>query len=119
MDLQTPPVIMGVVLTVGLTHYLASTETVPLLSYLGVAVIFAVFALGFYMNIDALKAPESPFNKHASPFFIAFWAIGSLAYGMWKLHNNQHTVFLYIFGVGIGITVIYSVYASSLRSKHT
>ena len=118
MDLQTPPIIIGLVLTVGLTHFLASTEMVPILSYLGVVIIFAVFALGFYMNIDSLKCPESPFNKHTSPFFIAFLVIGSLAYGIWKLYKGPHAVFLYIFGIGICLTVIYAVYALSLRSKN-
>ena len=117
MDLQTPPIIIGVVLTVGLIHHLVKSETLSLLSYLAVAIIFAVFALGFYMNIDSLKCPESPFNKHTSPFFIAFLVIGSLAYGIWKLYKGPHAVFLYIFGIGMAITVVYLIYAKSQRNE--
>lgn len=116
IDLQTPLIIIGVILIVGLVHYLAITETLSFLSYLAVAIIFAVFGFAFYVNIDSLKCPESPFNKHTSPYFIACCVIASLGYGIWKLYNGPHTVFIYIFCIGITITVIYAILSAFLRN---
>ncbi len=104
MDMQIPPVIFGVVLLIGLAAATGNREYAELISIrvlITVLVLsFGSIGLGFYVNYDSLKAPESPFNKHVSPLLLGAVTAGALVFSMWRAHGSRYNFLVYIFAAG-------------------
>ena len=121
IDIQLTLVIVGILLLVGLVHLITypeySLKHPSLILYPGVAAVFTIFAFGYYSNMSSLKYPESPFNKHVSPLFIAIQIIGALAYAIWKINKSPYHHLLFVFGAAIVAAIFISVYLENIRTK--
>jgi hypothetical protein len=121
IDSQLPPVILGILLLVGLVHMITSpefdTRSSIWMPYLGVVIIYAILAFGYYSNMSSLECPESPFNKHQSPLFLGIIIIGGMAYAMRKVDGSAYQHLKYLFGVTIAVAVIMIVCLGRVRKK--
>ena len=121
IDAQLPAVIIAILLLIGLVHLLTNPESTlgpsSLLPYVGLAFIFAVLIFGYYSNMSSLKCPESPFNKHVSPFFLGLVIIGGFIYAAWEVNKSPYHHLVYVFSVMIGIAFCMAIYLGHLRTK--
>lgn len=121
IDSQFPAVITAILLLIGLVHLIthpeSSLKSSSLLPYVGLAVIFAILTFGYYSNMSSLKCPESPFNKHVSPFFLGLVIIGGFIYAAWKVNKSPYQHLVYVFSVLIGIAFCIAIYLGHIRTK--
>ncbi|MFC1886469.1 hypothetical protein ACFLZM_05375 [Thermodesulfobacteriota bacterium] len=121
IDTQLTPVFIGILLLIGLVHLVTNPEfsmkSPSLMIYPGVAVISAIFAFGYYSNMSSLECPESPFNKHMSPFFISVITIAGLAYAIWKVNKTPFHHLIFIFGALIAAAIFMAVYITIRSNK--
>ena len=120
MDNQMPPILIGILLVVPVVNYVATAGPMTGLSaavvYLVVVLAFASFSWGIYLNIDSLRYPESPFNKHTSPVVIGVLVAGCLGYSAWTLRGGQLDGLVYLFAAGAVAAMAAMLYA--LKRQH-
>lgn len=121
IDTQLTTVIVGILLLIGLVHMVTNPEfsinSPSLIIFPGIAVVLAIFAFGYYCNMSSLKCPESPFNKHVSPIFLALIIIGSLAYALWKVNKSPYHYLVFVFGAAIAATIFMGIYLEYVRTR--
>ena len=121
IDIQLTPVVIGILLLVGLVHLVSNPEFSikypSLLLYPGVVVVLTILGFGYYSNMSSLKCPESPFNKHVSPLFIAGIIIGGLAYAMWKVNKSPYHNLMFLFGALIVAAGFMALYLGYIQKK--
>lgn len=120
MDNQMPPILIGIVLDVAVVNYVATAGQMTGLSefgvYLVVLLAFACFSWGIYLNMESLRYPESPFNKHTSPVFVAVMVGGCLGYSAWTVRGATLDGLVYVFAAGA--LAAFAAMALTLRQKH-
>lgn len=119
MDNQLPPVVIGLVLVVGAVSYLSGTPGAGAVAaagvYLVVALGLAAIAWGVYLNKESLKHPESPFNKHTSPWLIAAVVIGGLGHAAWTARSGPHPELSYLLGISMVLAVLVLIFSARQR----
>ncbi|MFC1523908.1 hypothetical protein ACFL6N_03875 [Thermodesulfobacteriota bacterium] len=71
------------------------------------------------MNWDSVQYPESPFNRHVSPFLLGALVIGVLGYAAWKFYSTPLKVFTYLFIPAAIIVVGLSIYLENISLKQS
>lgn len=105
MDNQLPPIIIGALLILPVAGNAppagALSDLPPPAVYVLVVLGLACFSWGMYLNAESLKYPESPFNKHTSPWLLAVIVIGCLGFSAWETFGGLYGELAYVFGAGI------------------
>ena len=121
IDNQLPPIIIGLLLMVGAVRYIMIPENLTEMSSLrgGLILLFSVpfFVFGFWSNWVSVTSPESPFNKHMSPFFLGGLVVGALGYGAWCFYSTHLKVLVYFFVPAAVFVAGLSIYLETVRLK--
>lgn len=96
MDMHVTPAIIGAVIIfviVGPIEFSpADGETDLLQISLLLLVATGSLLYGFWMHLDALGYPESPFSKHSSPLLMTALCSGSFAFAAYRLYTMDLSI---------------------------
>ena len=119
LDNQLPPVIIGALMT--LIAAGAASPSGPASNLPGVAVYLlavlglACFSWGMYLNAESLKYPESPFNKHVSPWLIGVIAVAALGHSAWTTFEGRYAALSYVFAAALVATLGHTLRLANRR----
>jgi hypothetical protein len=121
MDMHFTPAIIGAVIifiTVGPIKFATSNSDTDLLE-ISVLLLVATSSLlyGFWMHLNALDYPESPFSKHSSPLFMTALCSGAFAFAAYRLYTLDMSIGAAFYAV-LSVLVITASVGFAIRRRN-